>query len=116
MTKNHKLARALSDVGFREFRRQIEYKAKLYDTTVVLADRFYPSSKKCSVCNYVLPKLELKTREWDCPQCGTHHDRDINAAQNLKRLATETALPVASQPVMVGTSPRVSETLAMVGK
>ncbi len=116
MTKNHKLARALSDVGFGEFRRQIEYKAKLYDTTVVLADRFYPSSKKCSVCNDVLPKLELKTREWDCPKCGTHHDRDTNAARNLKRLATGTALPVASQPAMVGTSLRVSETLAMVGK
>lgn len=63
MTKNHKLALALSDVGFSEFRRQIEYKAQLYNTTVVLADRFYPSSKTCSVCDYVLPKLELKTRE-----------------------------------------------------
>ena len=63
MTKNHKLARALSDVGFGEFRRQIEYKAQLYDTTVVLADRFYPSSKECSICNYVLPKLELKKHE-----------------------------------------------------
>ena len=116
MTKNHKLARALSDVGFGEFRRQIEYKAKLYDTTVVLADRFYPSSKKCSVCNYVLPKLELKVREWDCPQCGTHHDRDTNAARNLKRLATETALPMANLPVMVDTSLRASDALAMVGK
>ena len=116
MTKNHKLALALSDVGFGEFRRQIEYKAQLYDTTVVLADRFYPSSKKCSICNYVLPKLELKTREWNCPKCGTHHDRDTNAARNLKWLATETALPVANPPVMVDTSLRVSKTLAMAGK
>ena len=116
MTKNHKLARALSDVGFGEFRRQIEYKATLYDTTIVLADRFYPSSKTCSVCDYVLPKLALKTREWDCPECGTHHDRDTNAARNLKRLATKTALPVANQPVMVDTSFRASDTLAMVGK
>ena len=116
MTKNHKLARALSDVGFGEFRRQIEYKAKLYDTTIVLADRFYPSSKTCSVCDYKLPKLELKTREWDCPQCGTHHDRDTNAARNLKRLATETALPVANQTVTTDPSLRVSDTLAMAGK
>ena len=116
MTKNHKLARALADVGFGEFRRQIEYKAKWYDTTVVWADRFYSSSKKCSVCNYVLPKLKLKTREWDCPQCGTHHDHDTNAARNLKRLATETVLPVANQLVIVGTSLRVSDTLAMAGK
>jgi putative transposase len=116
MTKNHKLARALSDVGFGEFRRQMEYKAVLYHTTIVLADRFYPSSKTCSVCEYKLPKLELKTREWDCPQCGTHHDRDTNAARNLKRLATETALPVANQPVMADPSLRVSDTLAMAGK
>ena len=116
MTKNHKLARALSDVGFGEFRRQMEYKAVLYHTTVVLADRFYPSSKTCSVCDYKLPKLELKTREWDCPQCGTHHDRDTNAARNLKRLATETALPVANQTVTTDPSLRVSDTLAMAGK
>ena len=120
MTKNHKLALALSDVGFGEFRRQVEYKAKFYKTTGALADRFYPSSKKCSVCDYVLPKLELKIREWNGPQCGTHHDRDTNAARNLKRLATTaigwTALSVANQPAMVDTSLRVTETLAMVGK
>lgn len=116
MTKNHKLARALSDVGFGEFRRQIEYKASLYHTSVVLADRFYPSSKTCSVCDYPLPKLELKTREWDCPQCGTHHDRDTNAARNLKRLATATALPGANQSATADTSLRVRETLAMAGK
>lgn len=116
MTKNHKLARALSDVGFGEFRRQIEYKSQLYDAVVVLADRFYPSSKKCSVCDYVLPKLELKTREWDCPQCGTHHDRDTNAARNLKRLATATALSGANHPATADTSLRVRETLAMAGK
>lgn len=120
MVKNHHLAQALSDVGFGEFRRQLEYKAALYDTTIVVADRFYPSSKICSACDDKLPQLELKTREWDCPQCGAHHDRDQNAAQNLKRLATTaigwTALPVANQTVTAGTSCRVRATLKDGGK
>lgn len=96
MLANDKLARAISDVGFGMFRSQMEYKAKRYDTRLVIAERWYPSSRLCSVCDWKNEALTLKDREWTCPQCGTHHDRDHNAAINLKRLATATALPVAS--------------------
>lgn len=96
MLANAKLARAISDVGFGMFRSQMEYKAKRYRTRLVIADRWYPSSRLCSVCDWKNAALALKDREWTCPECGTRHDRDLNAAQNLKRLATATALPVAS--------------------
>jgi putative transposase len=96
MLANDRLARAISDVGFGMFRSQIEYKAKRYGTRLVIADRRYPSSRLCSVCGWKNDALTLKDRQWTCPKCGTHHDRDVNAALNLKRLATETALPVAS--------------------
>jgi putative transposase len=78
------------------FRSQIEYKAKRYGTRLIIADRWYPSSRLCSVCGWKNEALAPKDREWTCPECGTHHDRDVNAALNLKRLATATALPVAS--------------------
>lgn len=97
MLKNEKLARAMSDVGLGEIRRQLEYKAVRYDVQLIIADRFYPSSKMCSVCDIKNERLTLKDREWICQHCGTFHDRDKNAAINLKRLATGTALPVASQ-------------------
>ncbi len=80
MLKNHKLARAISDVGFGEFRRQLEYKTLRYDTQLVMYPRFEPSSKKCSVCGRVLDELPLSVREWTCDSCGEHHDRDLNAA------------------------------------
>lgn len=96
MLTNDRLARAISDVGFGMFRSQIEYKAKRYGTRLVIADRWYPSSRLCSICDWKNEALTLNDREWTCPQCGTHHDRDHNAAINLQRLATATALPVAS--------------------
>ena len=96
MQANDKLARAISDVGFRMIRSQIEYKAKRYGTRLVMADRWYPSSRLCSVCGFKHETLTLRDRQWTCAQCGTHHDRDHNAALNLQRLATVTALPVAS--------------------
>jgi putative transposase len=94
MLKNHKLARAISDVGMGEFRRQLNYKTVLYDDDLVFADRFYPSSKKCSACGFVLKELSLSTREWTCPQCGEHHDRDMNAAKNLIPGANRESTPV----------------------
>jgi len=99
MLKNEKLARAISDVGFGEIRRQLEYKSVRYDTRLIVANRFYPSSKLCSECGWKNESLTLKDREWTCQNCGLTHDRDKNAALNLKRLATTHALPVASQTV-----------------
>ena len=91
MVKNHCLARAVSDVGMSEFRRCVEYKARWNGEEVFVADRFYPSSKTCSVCGCVNSKLTLSDREWTC-DCGAVHDRDLNAACNLKSLAIETTV------------------------
>lgn len=83
MLQNHKLAKAISDVGWSEFVRQLEYKATWYGRTIVKIDRWYPSSKTCSACLHVLEELTLDMRSWVCPECGTCHDRDINAAQSI---------------------------------
>lgn len=83
MLKNHCLAKAISDVGWGGFVRQLEYKALWYGRTVVKIDRWYPSSKTCSACGYVLEALTLDVREWICPACGVCHDRDVNAACNV---------------------------------
>ena len=107
MLANDKLARAISDVGLGMFRSQIEYKAKRYRIRLVIADRRYPSSRLCSVCGWKHEALVLEDREWTCPECGTVHDRDINAARNLERLATVTALPVASPSGNGGTAASV---------
>jgi putative transposase len=83
LVKNHSLAKAISDVGWGELVRQLEYKARWYGRTLVKIDRFYPSSKTCSVCKHVLDSLPLDIREWGCPACGMVHDRDTNAANNI---------------------------------
>ncbi|MEB3178837.1 MAG: RNA-guided endonuclease TnpB family protein [Nostocaceae cyanobacterium] len=83
MVKNPKLARAISDAGWGEFVRQLEYKTKWYGRTLVKIDRWFPSSKRCGNCGHIVERLPLSIREWDCPNCGTHHDRDVNAAQNI---------------------------------
>ena len=87
MVRNHTLARRISDAGWGEFRRQLEYKAPVVGCRILVADRYFPSSKTCSNCGYKLPKLDLSTREWTCPSCGRVHDRDHNAAINLENLA-----------------------------
>lgn len=83
MLQNHTLAKAISDVGWSELVRQLEYKAAWYGRTVVRIDRFTPSSKTCSDCSHVLEELALDVRSWVCPCCGVVHDRDINAAKNI---------------------------------
>ena len=105
MLANEKLARASSDVGVGMFRSRMEDKAKRYGTRLVIADRWYPSCRLCSVCVWRNEALTLKDREWTCPQCVTRHDRDHNAAINLKRLATFTALPAASPSKNGGAAP-----------
>src|SRR5690242_344745 len=83
MVKHPTLAKAIHDVGWGEFVRQLEYKAAWYGRTLVTIDRWYPSSKRCHACGHVLDSLALETRHWTCPECGAIHDRDTNAAQNI---------------------------------
>lgn len=87
MAKNRHLARSIADMGFFEFRRQLEYKAAMRGGVVIVADRWHPSSKTCSACGHKLETLPLSVREWTCPACGVMHDRDVNAAINLNNMA-----------------------------
>lgn len=87
MLKNPKLARHIADMGWGEFRRMLAYKCQWYGSQLVEANRYFPSSKKCSCCGQVLESLPLDVREWVCPACETQHDRDVNAARNLLALA-----------------------------
>ena len=87
MLKNHRLAQAIGDVGFAEFKRQLLYKASWYGARVILADRWEPSSKRCSSCGWVDADLTLSDRIYHCEQCGLVLDRDLNAAINLMQLA-----------------------------
>lgn len=82
MAANEKLARAVGDAGLGMFRKMLEYKAAWYGKEIKVVDRWFPSSKRCHCCGFVVKKLPLSVREWDC-QCGAHHDRDENAAKNI---------------------------------
>jgi putative transposase len=83
MVKNRKLSQAISDASWAELVRQLEYKCDWYGRNFVKIDRWFPSSKRCGHCGHVVEKLLLNVREWDCPKCGTNHDRDVNAAKNI---------------------------------
>ena len=106
MVKNHSLAKAISDVGWSEFVRQLEYKAEWYGRTLVKIDKWYPSSKRCFDCRHILDSLTLDVRAWTCPECGVHHDRDINAAKNILAVGlTVAACGEAVRPGAVKTKP-----------
>jgi putative transposase len=83
MIKNHKLAQAISDAAWGQFLTMLEYKGSLYGCEIRKLDRFFPSSKRCSLCGYIHENLRLNIREWACPDCGTRHDRDVNASTNV---------------------------------
>ena len=85
MVRNRRLARSIMDAAWGEYFRMASYKAEREGKRVVKIDQFFPSSKTCSACGHVLEELKLSTRRWTCPACGAHHDRDENAAINLKR-------------------------------
>jgi len=84
MVRNHKLAKAISDVGWGIFVNFVDYKLKEKGGILVEIDRWFPSSKTCSNCYYQIAELPLDIREWTCPNCGTTHDRDGNAAINIR--------------------------------
>ncbi len=83
MQKNRCLSKSIADAGWAEFLRQLAYKSQWYGRTLVSIDRWHPSSKRCSDCGHTLPRMPLKVREWTCSECGSLHDRDINAARNI---------------------------------
>ncbi|MFI0367203.1 RNA-guided endonuclease InsQ/TnpB family protein [Actinomadura sp. 1N219] len=83
MVKNHSLARAISDVAWRELRSMLEYKADWYGRELVVLDRWFPSSKLCGACGHRTAHMSLNVRAWECAGCGATHDRDINAAKNI---------------------------------
>jgi putative transposase len=105
MVRNRSLARVISDCGWGEFRRQLEYKCQRYGRTLAVIDRWYPSSKTCSACGHLLTSLSLGTRQWTCPGCGTRHDRDVNAAKNI--LAAGQAVAACGADVSHSGSSRV---------
>jgi len=106
MVKNRKLAKAISDVGWGEFVRQLEYKAHWYGRMLIKLDKFYPSSKRCHSCGHVLDSLSLDERFWMCPQCHTFHDRDLNAAKNV--LAAGLAVAACGEAVRPGRAKALS--------
>jgi putative transposase len=84
LIRNHHLARAISDAAWRQMRAMLAYKCDWYGRDLIVIDRWYPSSKTCSACGRTAANLPLHAREWECAHCGTRHDRDINAAVNIK--------------------------------
>jgi putative transposase len=88
MVKNRKLSRAISEQGWYQFRSFLEYKCNWYDRELIIINQWYPSSKTCSSCGSIQTKMPLNVREWTCPDCGTKHDRDINAAKNILAVGT----------------------------
>ena len=92
MIKNHCLARVISDAGWSMFVNMLEYKAEWYGVNILKIGRFEPSSKICSACGSINKTLQLKDREWTCKSCGALHDRDINAACNIKSFALKNHL------------------------
>lgn len=87
MEQNHHLARAIQGAAWGEFVRQLEYKSEWYGKNVLFIGRFEPSSKLCHKCGHINRNLKLSDREWVCPVCGEHHDRDVNAAINIREIA-----------------------------
>ena len=84
MMQNHHLAKSIQSASWNEFVRMLEYKAERYGKNVIKIGRYDPSSKTCSCCGYVKSDLLLNEREWTCPHCGARHDRDVNAAINIR--------------------------------
>ena len=92
MRANRRLARAIADMGLHAFRWQLDYKAHRRGGQMVVADRWFPSSKTCACCGVVREALPLAVRRWTCGACRAEHDRDVNAAKNLERYAVSSTV------------------------
>jgi len=108
MQRNHHLAQAVGDASFGTFLTMLEYKCRWYGVNLIKIDRFAPSSKTCGKCGYVYKGLKLSERSWTCPECGTHHDRDFNAACNIKESGLK-ALPSERGKVKLVDCPTVDD-------
>ena len=108
MLRNHRLARAISDASWSELRHMLEYKAAWYGREVITVDRWLPSSKTCSACGSRVDAMPLNVREWTCGACGAVHDRDVNAAINVKT-AAGLAASACGAPIRPGAVPAQRE-------
>ena len=111
MARNKHLAYSVQDAAIGEFYRQLEYKCAWAGKNLIKIDRFAPSSKRCSHCGHIYKGLTLSEREWTCPECGTHHDRDLNAAINIKHfgLCDNETLPSVRRKVTPVEQPLVDD-------
>lgn len=118
LLKNHCLALSIADIGAYEFKRQLQYKSKLYGNNLVFVDRFFPSSKKCSRCDEIAKDLELKDRVYECRHCGFKADRDFNASLNLKKIVgggTSEVTPGEIGPLLKAVTPYKVSLIAETG-
>lgn len=92
MSKNHKLARSILDMGFYNFRNRLQTKLQIRNKQLTIADRWFASSKLCNNCSYLYREMTLKDRMWECPNCNVTHYRDVNAAMNLEKLAVSSTV------------------------
>ena len=113
MQRNHHIAQAVGDASFGMFLALLEYKCRWYGVNLIKIDRFAPSSKACGKCGYIYKGLKLSERSWTCPECGTHHDRDINAACNIKEFGLK-ALPTERGKVKPVDYPLVDDRLCVL--
>ena len=116
MLRNRRLARSIADGGFYKLRRQIDYKARLYGARVIVADRWYPSSKTCFCCGVIKETLALAERTFRCDDCSFEIARDINAARNLARLAASSAVSACGVERAVPDSQEPGETVPKAGR
>lgn len=109
MMKNHKLSKSIQSASWSEFIRQLTYKSEWYGKNLIFIGRFEPSTKMCSVCGYINKDITLKDREWVCPKCGSHHDRDVNASINIRDLGLH-------PQSLVGIELKIPEMTGIIGR
>jgi putative transposase len=114
--KNRKLSQAVSDVSFGEFFRQLKYKCDWYGKNLIQIGRFEPSSKTCSQCGQVNEKLTLSDRQWVCSSCGSLHDRDLNAARNIRQMGIQQTILKNKTPEGIWEGPVESRRLRRAKK